>query len=131
MTKGLASVRDVSQEVGKFGLGLWYQRPNLPPLSWNTVAVGMLLGPFDWTLESYEIALICFCAELHGQAKARAAVLLHPHQKTMASYQKISFVRCSVAVEAPFSFQRLLRPLMNGLGQEMRLPAAYLYGRPV
>jgi len=44
---------------------------------------------------------------------------------------KNTLVRCSVAVEAPFSFHRLLRPLMNGLGQEMRLPAAYLYGRPV
>jgi hypothetical protein len=76
MTKGLASVCDVSQAVGKFGLGLWYQRPNLPPLSWSTVAVGMPLGPFDWTLESFEIALICFCAELHE--KAYLATKLNP-----------------------------------------------------
>ena len=30
----------------------------------------------------------------------------------------------------PFSFQRLLRPLKNRLGQKIRLPATYLYRRP-
>jgi hypothetical protein len=56
--------RDVSNEIGQFGLGLWYQGPNTPPLSWKSVEVGMPLGPFDWTLESYEIAIICYCAEI-------------------------------------------------------------------
>jgi len=62
--------------------------------------------------------------------EGKAAVLQHPHQKTMASHQRIPFVRYSVTVDAQaLSFQQLLIPLMNGLGQEMCLPlavAAYL-----
>ena len=61
-------MRDISCEIGKFDLGLWNKRPGLPPLSWNNVAVGMKLGPFDWTLESFEIAIICYCAELRDPA---------------------------------------------------------------
>jgi hypothetical protein len=72
--------------------------------------------------------IVSFSVE--DQAEARAAVLLYPHQKTMASHQRTRFVRCSIAVEGPFSYQRLLEPLTNRLGREMRLPAAHLYGRP-
>jgi hypothetical protein len=56
--------RDVSNEIGRFRLGFWNQRETTPPLSWKNVEVGMPLGPFDWTLESYEIAIICYCAEI-------------------------------------------------------------------
>lgn len=52
-------------EVGKFGIGLWHQQPGTPPLDWNTITLEDVLGPFDWTMEAYEVAILCFCSELH------------------------------------------------------------------
>jgi hypothetical protein len=64
-----ASSQDVRpQEIGKFGIGLWHQKPGTPPLDWVSVMPGTALGPFDWTIEPYEIAIMCFCAELHAPA---------------------------------------------------------------
>ena len=65
---------------------------------------------------------VCFCAELHRQAKARTTGLLHPYQKTIASHQKIPFV---IVVDAgALCFQPLLITLIDGLGQEMHLQMA-------
>jgi hypothetical protein len=60
-----SSLRFNPKEVGKFGIGLWHQHSGTPPLDWNLVALEDTLGPFDWTMEAYEIAILCFCSELH------------------------------------------------------------------
>lgn len=53
------------KEVGKFGIGLWHQHPGTPPLDWNMIPLECPLGPFDWAMEAYEVAILCFCSELH------------------------------------------------------------------
>ncbi len=55
-------------EIGKFGIGLWHQTPGTPPLDWGAIQVGTQLGPFDWTMEAYEVAVLCYCAELYVPA---------------------------------------------------------------
>ncbi|TAJ16314.1 MAG: hypothetical protein EPO47_11015 [Rugosibacter sp.] len=63
-----SSLRFNLDEIGKFGIGLWHQQPETPPLDWNAVIPETMLGPFDWTMEAYEVAILCFCSELNVPA---------------------------------------------------------------
>ena len=74
---------------GVFPIGVWHRSAAETRFAWETVQPGQKLGPFDWTIEAYEAAILCYQIEINDirflPTSGKADVMVHPFVASRAS----------------------------------------------
>lgn len=75
---------------GVFPIGVWHRSVTETRFAWETVQSGQKLGPFEWTIEAYEAAILCYQIEIKDTrflpTRGKADVMVHPFVASRASY---------------------------------------------
>ena len=74
---------------GVFPIGVWHSSGTETIFEWETVQPGQKLGPFEWTVEAYEAAILCYQIEVKDTRflpmRGKADVMVHPFIASRAS----------------------------------------------
>ena len=75
---------------GVFPIGVWHGSNAETIFAWETVQPGQKLGPFEWTVEAYEAAILCYQIEIKDTrflpTRGKTDVVVHPFIASRASY---------------------------------------------
>jgi hypothetical protein len=78
-----------SSSAGAFRIGVWHRAATQAIFDWEAVQPGQRLGPFEWIVEPYEAAILCYQLEINDRhflpTRDETDVVLHPFIASRAS----------------------------------------------